>query len=365
MAAPGEKGGGSSMAAKIAEVQGYTKRLKEQIMEIKRQKQGSCLSSAAEQSNQPLTRLDNAQGGEPNLRVRKRLQGHFGKVYAMHWAANSQNLVSASQDGKLIIWDGHTQRKEQAIPLRSSWVMTCAFDQEKGEWVACGGLDNICSIYKINQQSVLRASKELSQHDGYLSCCRFIGNNQMLTASGDARCIHWDIETATPTLFFSEHACDCMSVAICPTDPNMFASGSVDASAKVWDLRTGKSTHTFDKYHSSDINSVAFFPEGYSVGTGSDDSSCRLFDTRCYGEVANFAADHISCGITSVGFSKSGRLLFAGYDDYVCHAWDTSSDQQPKYKLQSHENRVSCLGVTPNGHAVCTGSWDTLLKIWA
>ena len=35
-----------------------------------------------------------------------------------------------------------------------------------------------------------------------------------------------------------------MSVAISPTDPNMFASGSVDASAKVWDLRTGKSTHT-------------------------------------------------------------------------------------------------------------------------
>ena len=120
---------------------------------------------------------------------------------------------------------------------------------------------------------------------------------------------------------------------------------------------------SLSQYHSSDINSVAFFPEGYSVGTGSDDSSCRLFDTRCYGEVANFAADHISCGITSVGFSKSGRLLFAGYDDYVCHAWDTSSDQQPKYKLQSHENRVSCLGVTPNGHAVCTGSWDTLLKV--
>lgn len=368
MAAPAEKsgGGGSSIAAEIAKVQSFTKRLKEQIQEIKRQKQGSCLSSAAEGPlEQPLTELNQAFPDGSYLRVRKRLQGHFGKVYAMHWAADSKHLVSASQDGKLIIWDGHTQRKEQAIPLRSSWVMTCAFDQEQGDWVACGGLDNICSIYKINQQSVLRASKELSQHDGYLSCCRFIGNNQMLTASGDARCIHWDIETATPLKFFSEHACDCMSVAISPDDPNMFASGSVDASAKLWDLRTGKSTHTFDKYHSSDINSVAFFPEGYSVGTGSDDSSCRLFDKRCYGEVANFSADHISCGITSVGFSRSGRLLFAGYDDYVCHAWDTSEDQQPKYKLQSHENRVSCLGVTPNGHAVCTGSWDTLLKIWA
>ena len=34
-----------------------------------------------------------------------------------------------------------------AIPLRSSWVMTCAY-APSGNFVACGGLDNICSIYK-------------------------------------------------------------------------------------------------------------------------------------------------------------------------------------------------------------------------
>ncbi|CAM9630398.1 unnamed protein product, partial [Ectocarpus sp. 12 AP-2014] len=31
-------------------------------------------------------------------------------------------------DGKLIIWNGYTTNKVQAIPLRSSWVMTCAFE---------------------------------------------------------------------------------------------------------------------------------------------------------------------------------------------------------------------------------------------
>ncbi|ELW52789.1 Guanine nucleotide-binding protein G(I)/G(S)/G(T) subunit beta-2 [Tupaia chinensis] len=54
-------------------------------------------------------------------------------------------LVSASQDGKLIIWDSYTTNKVHAIPLRSSWVMTCAY-APSGNFVACGGLDNICSI---------------------------------------------------------------------------------------------------------------------------------------------------------------------------------------------------------------------------
>jgi len=56
-----------------------------------------------------------------------------------------RNLVSASQDGKLIVWDGYTTNKVHAIPLRSSWVMTCAY-APSGNYVACGGLDNICSV---------------------------------------------------------------------------------------------------------------------------------------------------------------------------------------------------------------------------
>lgn len=55
--------------------------------------------------------------------------------------------MSASQDGKLIVWDSHTTNKVHAIPLRSSWVMTCAY-APSGSYVACGGLDNICSIYR-------------------------------------------------------------------------------------------------------------------------------------------------------------------------------------------------------------------------
>ena len=32
--------------------------------------------------------------------------------------------------------------------------------------------------------------------------------------------------------------------------------------------------------------------------------------------------------------------------------------------VAGHENRVSCLGVTEDGMAVATGSWDSFLKVW-
>ncbi|KAI9216997.1 hypothetical protein BC828DRAFT_276767 [Blastocladiella britannica] len=61
------------------------------------------------------------------MRVRRTLKGHLAKIYAMHWAQDKRHLVSASQDGKLIVWDAYTTNKVHAIPLRSSWVMTCAY----------------------------------------------------------------------------------------------------------------------------------------------------------------------------------------------------------------------------------------------
>lgn len=36
----------------------------------------------------------------------------------------------------------------------------------------------------------------------------------------------------------------------------------------------------------------------------------------------------------------------------------------PAGVLAGHDNRVSCLGVTDDGMAVSTGSWDSFLKIW-
>jgi guanine nucleotide-binding protein G(I)/G(S)/G(T) subunit beta-1 len=70
---------------------------------------------------------------------KRTLMGHLAKIYSLSWASDSRKLVSASQDGKLIIWNALTTYKIHAIPLRSHWVMTCAYSPD-GDMVACGGL---------------------------------------------------------------------------------------------------------------------------------------------------------------------------------------------------------------------------------
>jgi len=66
-----------------------------------------------------------------------------------------------------------------------------------------------------------------------------------------------------------------------------------------------------------------FFPNGEAICTGSDDATCRLFDLRADQELIVYSHESIICGITSVAFSRSGRLLLAGYDDFNCNIWDS------------------------------------------
>ncbi|KAL7711880.1 Guanine nucleotide-binding protein subunit beta [Entamoeba marina] len=301
-----------------------------------------------------------------HVKFKRGLRGHISKIYAMHWANDSTHLVSASQDGLMLTWDGQTTNKIHCIRIRSSWVMTCAYAPSM-KFVACGGLDNIVSIYSVAPKSTSseplnNTTSELAGHVGYISCMRYVDENRILTSSGDATCCLWDVEQSTKIMDFKDHQADVMCVSVSP-DQNTFISGACDSTAKLWDMRTESCVASFAG-HDADINAIAYHPSGNAFITGSDDFSCKLFDIRADRELMNYSTDSMQHGVTSVTVSGTGRYLFCGYDDLGCLWWDVLKGDCIT-KLTGHENRVSCLGVSPDGYALCTGSWDSTLRIWA
>ena len=338
--------------AKIAAARKQVEDLKADL--VARKKSANDTDLAAASSDIPAE-------GKSRLILRRTLKGHLAKIYALHWCEDSLHLVSAAQDGKLIVWHGPSTNKIHAIPLRSAWVMTCAYSPS-GQWVASGGLDNCCSLFNLRNLGEGHPAQELTAHNGFLSCCRFESDNQLLTGSGDQTCMKWNVETGNKLQEFVGHVGDVIGIALSP-DKNTFVSGACDSTAKLWDMRNGKHVMTF-RGHESDINSVAFFPSGNAFATGSDDAHVLLWDIRSGQDIQRFHSADISSGITSVDFSSSGRYLFGGYDDHKVRVWDTCR-KEIVGTLANHDNRVSCLGVPKSGEAICTGSWDSNLKIYA
>lgn len=299
---------------------------------------------------------------EQMFSTRRTLKGHLAKIYAMQWADDSKNMVSASQDGKLIVWDALENVRSQVIPLKSTWVMTCAYSPSEIQHVACGGLDNICTIYNLRQRETpIRPIRELSSHTGYISCCRFLNEKTVLTSSGDMSCIQWDTEKGVKVADYLGHNGDVMCITINP-DKRTFATGSCDATVKVWDIRSASCVQTFAG-HDGDINAACYLSNGHGIASGSDDSSCRLFDIRADRELQQYQHASLVTGVTSVCFSLSGRLLFSSYEDFHCIIWDTLSGT--KVSSLPHTNRVSTVAVNDNGSALATASWDSFIRVWA
>jgi len=272
----------------------------------------------------------------------------------MQWSEGNTNIVSVGQDARLLVWDAYTTNK--MYTCAAPHVMSCGFSAR--EFIAFGGLDGSVNIHNFQKRSSVTT---LNAHTGFISGCQFLNDKQMLTSSGDKSCKLWDIEHGNRVTEFLDHTADVMSIAIHPTDKNVFLSGSVDTKAKLWDIRTGKCTQTLEG-NQADVNCVAFFPNGNAFGTASEDGSCRLFDVRADRDLMVYSME--AKAALSVGFSASGRLLFAGYDDNLCRVWDTLRGEVVS-TLKGHSDKVACMGVTSNGMALCTGSWDSTLIVCA
>lgn len=140
------------------------------------------------------------------------------QVYSLDWTSERNRIVSASQDGRLIVWNALTSQKTHAIKLPCPWVMTCAFSPS-GQSVAGGGLDSVCSIFNLNsptdRDGNLPVTRTLCGHKGYISSCQYVPDEDthLITGSGDQTCVLWDITTGLRTSVFggefqSGHAAD-------------------------------------------------------------------------------------------------------------------------------------------------------------
>uniref|UniRef100_A0A3Q2E912 G protein subunit beta 5 n=1 Tax=Cyprinodon variegatus TaxID=28743 RepID=A0A3Q2E912_CYPVA len=253
---------------------------------------------------------------------------------------------------------------EHGVTLPCTWVMACAY-APSGCAVACGGLDNKCSVVPLSldrNENLAAKKKPVAMHTNYVSGCSFTNSDmQLLTSSGDGTCALWDVESGQLLQSFHGHTADVLSLDLAPSETgNTFVSGGCDMKANVWDMRSGQNIQSFES-HESDINCVncVFYPDPF-VGS----PQCRFYDLRADREVAVYQKDSIIFGASSVDFSLSGRLLFAGYNDYTINVWDVLKGNRVSI-LFGHENRISRVRVSPDGTALCSASWDNSLRIWA
>lgn len=163
------------------------------------------------------------------LKLYNTLRGHQGKITSTKWSQDSKKILSASQDGYMIIWDAVSGFKKQAISLENQYVLSSCFSPD-GSLIASGGLDNACTIYKIKSHLESPVQSVFKGHSAYISECSFLDGHTLITASGDMTLKLWDVHKAVKTRDYTDHMGDVLTMDV---GVAKFVSGGSDGFCKI------------------------------------------------------------------------------------------------------------------------------------
>ena len=145
---------------KIEAARQESKQLHAQINKAKHKIQDASLFQMA---NKVTSLTKNKINLKPNIV----LKGHNNKISDFRWSRDSKRILSASQDGFMLIWDSASGLKQNAIPLDSQWVLSCAISPSS-TLVASAGLNNNCTIYTIFERKQSSAKRCVNFQRTYL-----------------------------------------------------------------------------------------------------------------------------------------------------------------------------------------------------
>ncbi len=273
---------------------------------------------------------------------------------------DGQHVVTVTSDDAAWLWDrsGKLERKLRDAPAKDShsdFVKACAFSPD-GTRVAVGDHGGTLRVWDIRSGALLG---QVAAHTAQLNSIVFSNDGtHALTASDDHTAIVWDVPSVTPALRL-HHEAEVIAAVFSP-DGKAIATASNDHTAKVWNAKTGERLLSLDG-HIAGVNAIEYSPDGTQIATASDDSIVMLWDAGT-GRVVSRLVGH-GGSIFAIHYDATGARVVSASTDKTAIEW-SAKPQLAATRLVGHTGRVLAAELAPDDHLVVTGGIDGTVRLW-
>ena len=248
----------------------------------------------------------------------KRLIGHAGPVYSVHFSPSSPNpsrdspqtspryLLSASADKSVRLWSCDTWTCLVAYRGHDAPVWDVRWGPHGHYFLSCGH-DKVARLWNTENIAPLRM---FVAHDNDVECGCFHPNGAYVFTAGDKNVRMWDISRGNPVRMFTGHT-GVITAVECSPDGRTLASADDQGSIFLWDLASGTRIKRMRGHGKGGIWSLTWSVESSVLVSGGADMTVRVWDViqkpNAQGAEAGGKTDGAAGGaVTAAGSGAAG-----------------------------------------------------------
>jgi len=295
-------------------------------------------------------------------------RGHKDGVTAVDMNPRVKEVVSASRDGTIVVWNWNQEKKAYKFSGHTGPCLDVRFSRS-GHLMASASADRTLRLWQPNNQ--LGDSVALTGHSGPVNCLDFSPDNLRIASGADDKTVRlWTISQARLTGSLgqhdpgSQHQDRVLSVQFAPSaSSSLVASCSADRSVKLWDERSTRCVASLPPDEDGTMpRHLSFHPTGTCLAVASGDR-VKVLDVTGGMRLRQLYLAHVG-QVNQVSFHPSGNYLLSAGHDGTVKLYDCLKEARPLYTVRGHEGAVAAVAFSPNGGFFCTGGEDSQVMMW-
>jgi WD40 repeat protein len=277
--------------------------------------------------------------------------GHGNDVRAVRFDASAQQLVTASNDRTIKVWEIETGK------------LLHTFDQGAGvEWVEVHG-DDVLAVGDSGTAKVwdLRTGKarlSLEGHKDRVQRATFgPGGEQIATAGFDGTVRLWRARDGKPEATIWAHEGRVSQIQWSPDGRILASAGFDDGRVRLWDVATRKQLREIK--HRAEVRTIAFDKTGTRLVTGSVDRSAKVVAI----DGTELFTLETGSPIMFAAFTPDAKRIVTACEDGSVRTWRADT-AQPIWSFLGHDEAVWQAVFDASGTRLAASSLDGIPRVW-
>lgn len=304
------------------------------------------------------------QPSDPHFVPERSLNAHSDWVTSVKFDADGEQLVSASWDQSVKLWNVSTGEQVKTIAQHIKGVQAMAFSRD-GSLLAEEDASDAVKVWNTSAMSAPRelrghgTAPQLLQGRSWVYSIAFSPDGRWLATGVGGKAVRiWDLETGQPVRDLAAGNGSVLYVAFSPNGRWLVSGGG--KTVRIWDVKSGEMVRSFSG-HTDLVYAAVFSPDGRTLASASKDRSIKLWDVES-GRLLYTLRGHHGF-VTSIAFSPDGKGLLSGSWDTTLKLWDVSSGRELQ-TLKGNTHPVYSVAFASNGKWIASGSEDGSIHLW-